>query len=289
MKCPNCNFEVAENAKFCPECGTKIPEVVKEETPSKSAEDAANAPAADKLNDQKKAKSKNIKKALIISGCGLLVCGIAFLILYLLNPGCMFGHREVHHELGVESTCSQPGSYYVFCNDCGEQCGGYMKEKLPHDYGTVVCGVEITCINCGYATTFEHQEDYTSANKACKNCGKSKISISIPSVPVTVHEYDYSNDIEQSCIITKIETSPYLSDVATITYTVKRTYHEKGSNYSASAKFGWKLYDSDGTVVDSGTEYSDGNIKVGEQSQGSFNVYNLTPWEEYRLEILNLS
>ena len=32
MKCPNCNFEIAENTKFCPECGTKIPETNTETT-----------------------------------------------------------------------------------------------------------------------------------------------------------------------------------------------------------------------------------------------------------------
>ena len=24
MKCPNCNFEIAENTKFCPECGNAL-------------------------------------------------------------------------------------------------------------------------------------------------------------------------------------------------------------------------------------------------------------------------
>ena len=106
----------------------------------------------------------------------------------------------------------------------------------------------------------------------------------LPQVPQTVNFYDYNGNIEETVEITKIETSGEY-----VHFTVKRTYHEDGTNYSAMGKFGWKVYDSDGVVVDSGTAYTDGTIKVGEASKGSFSIDELGRWRSYRLEILHLS
>ena len=93
MNCPNCNFEVAENTKFCPECGTKMPEKNAEKTSSVEVTDEASTPPSiAETNEKKKTKKKKIKKIIIISGSALLVCGIIFFVLRLVNPFCMFGH-----------------------------------------------------------------------------------------------------------------------------------------------------------------------------------------------------
>lgn len=312
MNCPNCNFEVAENTKFCPECGTKMPEVTAETSASfETVGEDSNAPSNDEMNEKKKAKKKKLKKIIVISVASLLACGIIFLVLYLLNPSCMFGHRNTHLE-GKARTCTEDGDEKYICDDCGEvdwycspyayghtfdygevecnRCGAKRSCEevfVEHEYENAVCGKENTCVKCGEKKKLQHDLKYPS-DTGCKYCGQNIISVKLPTTPITVHGYDYHNNIEQSCVITQIKAEPYLSGIQ-ITYTVKRTYHEKGNNYSASAKFGWKLYDSDGTVVGGGTAYSDGAIKVGEQSKGTFNVYDLSLWSEYRLEILNLS
>ena len=43
----------------------------------------------------------------------------------------------------------------------------------------------------------------------------------------------------------------------------KKTYDANGSNYSSYVPVGWKLYDSNGSVVETGTVYSP-DIAVGE-------------------------
>lgn len=312
MKCPNCNFEVMENTKFCPECGTKMPEINEEATSSpEGTDETANAPSNIETNEKRKAKKKKIKKIIIISVSALLACGIIFLVLYLINPSCMFGHWNVHLE-GKEATCTANGDQKYICDDCGkvtwnvpsyalghefgykevecERCGEKRtcdEAYAEHEYENVVCGKENVCVKCGEKKMLQHEVD-SSYDESCKYCGQNKFSVKLPTLPITVHEYDHSNNIEQSCVITQITAKPYLSGIE-ITYTVKRTYHEDGNNHSANTIIGWKLYGPDGTVIGGSTDYSDGTIKVGEQSKGSFNVYDLELWKEYRLEILNVS
>lgn len=69
---------------------------------------------------------------------------------------------------------------------------------------------------------------------------------------------------------------------------IEKTYDYQGNEKSSSCLIGYKIYDSKGYVVDSGTRYSEA-IKVGEKTICSFSVYNLNIDETYRLELLNVS
>lgn len=111
----------------------------------------------------------------------------------------------------------------------------------------------------------EHQ--YSETDGTCELCGTG-VKIVLPQTPMSI---TCSSAYDQACKIEKItitkESSRYI-----LTFLVQSTYHEKGSSYSAKAKFGWKLYDEDGLVVTSGTGYTDADIKVGEKSKGSISL-----------------
>lgn len=66
-----------------------------------------------------------------------------------------------------------------------------------------------------------------------------------------------------------------------------KTYDEKGDSYSRGVEVGWKLYDSKGVVVDSGTFWSS-NIKVGESFKDASNYASDLAPGDYTLEILNV-
>lgn len=280
MKCPKCNFEVSESSKFCPECGEKMPEAVSQETPGQEVA-TPEIVVDEKALAEKKRKKKKLIKVIVIPSAIVLFLGLAFLVLYLINPNCMFYHKDpFEHVITQESTCTEYGAVQNHCPACDKYVGGYRLDLLDHDYGTIVCGEKNTCVNCGETKVIEHEDDYT--NKCCKHCGQSYYTVDLPVTPHTATDYDYYGNIEEIVIITEIS----LSSNGYVYYKVKRAYHENGNNYSAKARIAWKLYNSDGTVVDSDTDYSNASIATGEQTDGAIRL-NLEKWGDYRFEIIN--
>lgn len=303
MRCPNCNVEIPETTKFCPECGAKLTE-------------AAEAPAAPSVS--KKPEKKKLIKIMIISASALLACGIIFLVLYFVNPFCMFGHRNTHSEGGPVCT----NSVLHICDDCGEtvyeeepwrhefgykevvcrHCGEIRRTcdeaDIGHEYENAICGKENTCVKCGEKNLVVHGTDYTysefvdckvcgdlNCDFHCRHCGQCKYTVTVPFSAV-VNDYDRGQTNSISNI--KAEEGYYGIDV---TFTVVCMYNSNGNNTSSQAGFGYKVYDASGVVVDSGTAYSNGAIKVGEKSNGSFTIYrsDMEAWGTYRVEIINIS
>lgn len=107
----------------------------------------------------------------------------------------------------------------------------------------------------------------------------------MPSVPATYHYYGYS---ASSVKITNIRYEMSGDDMK-IYLSGEKTYDKNGSSYSNYCRVGYKVYDSDGYVVDSGTFTSD-SIRVGDKFKDDyFTVYNLEIGETYTLELLNVS
>lgn len=107
----------------------------------------------------------------------------------------------------------------------------------------------------------------------------------MPSVPATYHYYGYE---ATSVKITNIRYEMSGDDMK-IYLSGEKTYDKKGSSYSSYCRVGYKVYDSDGYVVDSGTFYSDA-MRVGDKFKDDyFTIYNLEIGETYTLELLNVS
>ena len=270
MNCPNCNSKIKKNTKFCPKCGTEIPQ------------DLLNQNTADE-NDKPSKKSTKFK-VLVIIGATVLALAIFFVIAALNNFFCMFGHKTTVNT--VAPTCFQDGYTVYDCNYCSwhlfykvESFGGHRVEEGE-------CGDNAVCARCGEEFTIYHEE---YGNK-CSQCGMFVYNIISPELPIIVNCYNYDDSIEQTIKITEIVWEPQNN---CIKWAAERIYHEDGNNHSASAKFGWKIYDSEGYVIDSGTAYSDGTIKVGEKVKNQEikffpSLYDWERWENYTLEILNV-
>ena len=114
-------------------------------------------------------------------------------------------------------------------------------------------------------------------------------TILLPTLPTVIHDYNYDKSIDSSVKVTNI-TYEVSGDDLYIYFTGEKTYDERGNSYSQSCKIGWKLYDSEGYVVASGTCYSDA-IAVGEKfrNQKEYAWDCITTGETYTLEIIHTS
>ena len=107
----------------------------------------------------------------------------------------------------------------------------------------------------------------------------------MPSVPATYHNYS-GHDSSVKITNIRYEMSGYKM---TIYLSGEKTYDENGSSCSSSCIVGYKIYDSDGYVVESDTFYSE-KMCVGEKFKDAYiYVYDLEIGETYTLELLNVS
>lgn len=99
-------------------------------------------------------------------------------------------------------------------------------------------------------------------------CGSTQsYTLSQVWVNSTYHSYDNANTV-------------------TIYFNGTKTWDSKGSKYSRAVHIGWKLYDSNNAVVDSGTAYTSAVTTNENFANVSDLIFDL-PDGNYRLEILN--
>ena len=117
------------------------------------------------------------------------------------------------------------------------------------------------------------------------------VQIALPALPASYNNYSSSGTLNSTCSIEKVEfektyyTTKSAFSVKMYLYGTK-TY-DKAASTSSACKVGYKLYDADGYVVESGTFYSD-SVVPGEKFKGyTYLSTNLAPGS-YRLELLNV-
>lgn len=125
---------------------------------------------------------------------------------------------------------------------------------------------------------------------------KDGIVIHQPTLPTTIHEFDYRDDIEQTYTITSFsyETANYDEDDDNYTVYLyfggEKSYDYRGYTQSSSAIIGWKLYDMDGDVIDSGSCYAP-SVAMGDswkEKAAKDYIWDLESGEYY-LEILSVN
>ncbi len=107
--------------------------------------------------------------------------------------------------------------------------------------------------------------------------------------------FDYFGSNGKKCTTCQVtdfsfEVGNWSNGTASVTLSIsgKKTYDERGNNYSRGAKVGWKLYNDKGVVIDSGN-FTSNQINVGESfANSTAYARNLAPGT-YTLELLNVS
>lgn len=117
----------------------------------------------------------------------------------------------------------------------------------------------------------------------------SYVTIELPS-DITKTRYDDSyraSAYTLSSLTYDVEASYDGTYKATVHFKGKKTYNSRGNNMSGSLSIPWKLYDSDGVVVDSGTAFTP-DVAVGDAFSEDEVIYDLKSGT-YKLVIADVS
>ena len=111
------------------------------------------------------------------------------------------------------------------------------------------------------------------------------------SLPKTLSDYYYNGKLNKQVSVTEFryvcDYSSYSNDCDVDFYFSGQKTYDSNPSTSSYCPIGWKLYDGNGYVVDSGTCYSS-SIFVGERFRDAKDwVYNLRPGQTYYLELIN--
>ncbi|MBQ9773964.1 MAG: hypothetical protein IJW30_06680 [Clostridia bacterium] len=194
--------------------------------------------------------------------------------------GATEGEVSDEHDW-LAATCTTPKT----CKDCGATEG----EKSEHNWVAATCTTAERCKDCGEKgdeAALGHYWNYAKGTCDHEGCEETTDApfILFPETPISVTYTGYSET--RRCKITsfRYEWSWKLS----VYWDAEKTYDTEGNNYSSACTIGYKRYDLDGYVVDSGTDYSVA-ICVGEKVKDQvFYIYDLDPHRQYRLVILDV-
>lgn len=145
------------------------------------------------------------------------------------------------------------------------------------------------CVSLFSATLFDYLK---TESHPIEYINELKIDISLATqLPCSVDYSSYSK-LVTTCSVTSFdyEVGYWTNGKASVKLLLAGTkvFDDRGDSYSRGAKVGWKLYDEDGVVIDSGTITSS-NIQVGESFVDALSYANNVAPGNYTLELLNVS
>ena len=259
-------------------------------------------------NNVKTKKHLSLKsKISVIVGTTFLAVAITIAILFVSGA---FKHKhDINfmwtYETIKKRTCYEDGIRVKSCDICGESETQYI--QAGHSNKIWVAQVEgdcftdrienLVCPDCNliYETRTIPASHDNSDNGFCLKCNQWIINIVLPDTPITVHDFTSSSNINKTLKITNMQIQ-YIKRNYENNYNIRiswggeKTYDDDGNNYSTSVGFGYKLFDSDGYVIKTGTVYTSVSVCVGEKFKKEyidFTYINLYPNQTYILEILN--
>jgi len=163
-------------------------------------------------------------------------------------------------------------------------CGLYIKDSDLQ-------GSASSSGSLSLAVTLDDGTSFDAKILSISDLPSLSVKVNLPKIPSTYKDMRYSS-YTSTIQITKLE---YKSEVnydgeATLYFDVilKLVSKTDNTNESSNVNVGYKLYDSEGIVVDSGHIYSD-PLAIGESSKDTLNIYDLDPRDTYTLKFENAS
>lgn len=113
------------------------------------------------------------------------------------------------------------------------------------------------------------------------------VTIELPELPTTVTD-SWAYGMWTQTRIDKITYKVVNGDSLYIYFAGEKIYDYSGNNSTSSCTFGWKLYDTEGYLIDSGTVYTD-SLSVGDKfkDEEAYVWDGIKPGQTYKLVLVN--
>ena len=311
MKCPKCNFEIAENEKFCPECKKKIPVV-------------------------KKTLSKKVKLTIII-GATIAVVVISLILVFGLSK---HEHSWTSTKIIEPATCTKSGKAIMPCDGCDEILE-YTLTKKDHTYGDWIeiekydcltgskhertCSVcnaveidtregfgehrftrwfvieEATCIqeaiqecSCFYCDekkteTVEGFARHNYNNNTCTVCNKAAERISVSHMNTIIIVPDVPMEVSGTATKVHLDSLTWSVTESQIELTVsgEKTYDWYSSSTPRYIDIFFKIYDDEGVLVTS-AKLRVNDLQVGDKFANKTKQISLSELEENKIYTMKI-
>lgn len=226
---------------------------------------------------------------------------VIVLCLLCLNS-CSHKHSYDYNTEVVKPTCTKGGYTIHRC-----KCGDYYKSDETDPMGHLAWW-EVTvkpsactegkegerayrCDRCGEVLETEKIDpthDYV--NNKCSKCGKiqeDSVYIEMPTLPIVITD-GYATVNILSVKQTKVKEA-YFEYIYynCLTFEIQKLWDVKGTQYSRNCKIGYKLYNSEGFVIESSTMRTVAMCS-GEKTTYYLSIDELKTGEAYRLELLDV-
>ena len=140
------------------------------------------------------------------------------------------------------------------------------------------------------SATLDNGASFSEAAYSITHLPLKSLNIKLPDLPLTINNYYYEETPQRIIQIINADIEYVSNDDASITAELivkaTMTYNAEGEGHSDSTSIGYKLKDSEGTVVDSGEMFID-PMCVGETVKDSMSFYELDLNESYTLEFID--
>lgn len=219
------------------------------------------------------------------------------------NPNYTEKEKHTHYytsQVTREATCGQEGIRTYKCS-CGHSYTESISKKSYHNWEYATCTTPKKCKDCGVTEGEAKAHSYSALyNYKCDMCGQvdpivdgalKNSSLKTPKLPLTVTCYDAISECKFNITNIEYEFEYYSNGKVLLKakFSGVKVYDSKGDSHSSTCEITWKLYDSNGNVVNSGFQYTP-SLTTGEKISNIEETllphYKASEPGMYRLEIL---
>ena len=139
-----------------------------------------------------------------------------------------------------------------------------------------------------YQVTAEDGSKFSEYSLDIDNLPVKQTTITFTELPIVITTFTSTGSTQTKVKITDINYNVY-STYIKLKFTGEKLYDINGDSYSRSSYVGYKVYDSEGYIIETGTFYTD-KLKVGDKfKDDEKNIYfDVIPGETYTIELLNV-